>query len=446
MSFLSKLNPVNWLAQKAALQVATQLGNNQLFRMMYRFVGQDLPIWTDYNAEGFIRQGYALNDDVFSIVNYISTKVAALPWRLYDMQSDGSMKEIKNHPILNLLQRPNPLQSGTHLIKLNVAYKLVTGDSFFYAPRIENGNNAGKTKELYVMPSHLTDIVFGTPSDPIKGYQLRGYYAPDSLIRPEDVLHRKEINLLPDGAADLRGMSRLHAGAKMVLNSTEGRDANARSLKNQGPPGIITGADNENALTIDQTDHMENKLVERHMGHNSFIPIITSANLKWQAMGYPAVDLQIIESMDWSFDKLCNLYMLPSKVLNSKEASTFSNQAEAQKAAYNDAILPEAYDLRDGFNNWLCPMWSPTLWLDVDTSGISVLQEDKSTLYQSLAVAYWIPVTDKQRQSGITEDPALKGIYCDMNGNALSFDPNAGNDAQVAAAADANAKNQVTDY
>lgn len=443
-SFLTKLNPINWLAQKAALQLYQTIGGNALLRALYQYVGKDLPVWMDSNPYAYIEKGFCTNDDVYSIVNYISSKVAALPWKLYRMNGDGTMTEIKNHAILNLLERPNPYQTGKEFRKLEVAYKLVTGNTFQFAPRLENGTNAGKTKELWVMPAHLTQILFGTSDQPVGGYLVNGYWK--EKLRPEDVLHRREINLMVQGASDLMGMSRLRAGSMMVGNSTEGRIANARSLKNQGPPGIITGADSENALTNEQTDAIENKYLERHSGHNSIVPIITSANLKWQAMGYPAVDLEIIESMDWSFDKLCNLYCLPSKVLNSKEASTFSNQNEAQKAAWEDAILPEAYDLRDKYNSWLCPMWGDDLWLDVDISGIGPLQEDKKELAGWLATAYWIPVVDKQRLMGITEDPKLKGVYCDMQGNALSFDPDAGSDAQVEDAAGKNAKEEVKDY
>lgn len=229
-------------------------------------------------------------------------------------------------------------------------------------------------------------------------------------------------------------------------NAYVGRESTGRSIKNQGPPGLITGNSTENTLTQEQANDLKTRFMQEHTGNNSVVPVITSANLKWQAMGYPAVDLELVDLMDWSFDKLCNLYMLPSKVLNSKEASTFSNQNEATKAAYENAILPEAYELRDAWNNWLVPAWGETLWLDVDISGIGPLQEDKKELTDWLSRAYWITIADKQRLMGFTEDAKLKGVYADMNGQILSFEEEPPLDVQVDAAVRANGKAHVTDY
>jgi HK97 family phage portal protein len=422
MNLLPKLsNPFRWLSQKAAT-TAVSIQQNQLFTALYKFLGQNMPIWMGDNPESYIKNAYARNDDVFSVINYIVTTAGRVPWKLYKVKADGTMTEIKKHKLLNLIERPNPWQGQSEFIAAELGYKLVTGNTYQYAPKLESGNNAGQTTELYVMPAHLTEIVFGNRYKPYKAFKLIHDYEND--IPAANVLHRKEWNPLVESGSDLYGMSRLRAGSRIITQSNDGRTAQTKAFQNQGALGILSqeGSDGV-ALNTEQASEIEQKYKEKFGGPENYGKIIiTSVNLKWQKMGLSPVDLDILETQKWSFHKLCNLYKFPSQILNDKEASTYNNMREAKKAAYEDCILPELYALRDEWNRWLVPAYGEDLYLDIDTSGISVLQDDKKEQVEWLRNCFWMKGIDKQRAMGIEEDPIMDA-YFDPNGVPLMFDP-----------------------
>jgi len=76
------------------------------------------------------------------------------------------------------LEQPNPNQTWADIFGLYKTYMKITGNCYIYLMSPENGMNAGIPIQVYVLPSHLIEIVLKkdasmlTVESPIDHYVL----------------------------------------------------------------------------------------------------------------------------------------------------------------------------------------------------------------------------------------------------------------------------------
>jgi HK97 family phage portal protein len=391
---------------------ATQLANqNALNAALYEYYSKGQVVFPTYDAERSSK-AYAQSDDLYSIVNYIITTAGQVPWKVMVRQSDGTSKP-ENGALQYLIDNPNPNQGRAQLVTAALGYKLLTGNTYLWAPRLDAGSNKGKTKELHTLPANLVKIKFGTPDQPISGYKLKySNYEKDDLL-PDDVMHSKYFNPDIDTYGDMYGLSPLRAAARKMGISEEGALSLGTSFKNGGPEGIISRDGEE--FTEVQSRNLVDRFAKMFSGSRNRGKIaMTGAQIKWTPLGLSPVDLKILETQHWTFEGLRNVYRFPDNLLSSgAKGATFNNKLEAKKQLYTECVIPELQAFLDDFNRWL-PMaydTSGNTYVELDLSGIDVLQEDKKAKAEYLATAWFIPVDRKQEMMGEAVDEKWKGVY-----------------------------------
>src|SRR5262249_10838464 len=90
-------------------------------------VGQ--PRWTPRKYESLAEEGFRKNVIAYRCVMQIATSCAAVPWLLYDDENN----EIDQHPLLDLLRHPNPLQDGVSFLESVYAYLEIAGNAYIEA-------------------------------------------------------------------------------------------------------------------------------------------------------------------------------------------------------------------------------------------------------------------------------------------------------------------------
>ncbi|MFN9111911.1 MAG: phage portal protein, partial [Bacteroidota bacterium] len=122
------------------------VGNRQLNKdigssfMVYHPLGQ--AIATPKRYEDLCHEGYRQNVIVFRCIHLIARSAASVPWRLL---CNG--QQLQDHPLLDLMHRPNPRQGGAAFIESLFAYWLLSGNS--YIERVEDAK--GMPRELYAL-------------------------------------------------------------------------------------------------------------------------------------------------------------------------------------------------------------------------------------------------------------------------------------------------------
>ena len=90
------------------------------------------PVWTPRTYAALARAGYMKNPVAYRSVRMVAEAAASVPWLLYD-----GAAELDDHPLLALLARPNPHQSGAAFLEALYGHLMVSGNAYAEAVAID---------------------------------------------------------------------------------------------------------------------------------------------------------------------------------------------------------------------------------------------------------------------------------------------------------------------
>ena len=247
----------------------------------------------DTDAETYIEEGYNINPLVYSIINQMSVKSANVPFYIKEVEDEQAkmkldmlynstkgdlsiQQHIKYSKLLSKafskedkpfpLERPNVSQTWTEFIALYKTFLKTTGNVYIYTLSPEEGVNAGTPLQVYLLPSHLMQIVVKDNvsmigiEDPVRAYLLtygRGFIE----FKNEDVIHIKYSNPnYGETGEHLYGLSPLQAALKNIQSSNQALDLNIKTLKSGGAFGLIHAKNTP--LTEVQAKSIKDRLLE----------------------------------------------------------------------------------------------------------------------------------------------------------------------------------------
>ena len=383
--------------------------------------------WQGADQRSFVDDGYVANDIVYSIIKLITDKAKIAPFHVYKVvdekaakkykslaaQKDINLKELEtlhkkayelytgDQRLNDLLKYPNEEDCWSDLVEQWCGFKLITGNSFIYGKLIEAGNNQGKPFELFALPSQFMAIIANINVFPPTraGYQL--YYGQMWSFDTKEILHDKYFN--PQWGVtggQLYGQSPLRAAAKNLTRSNEAKTAAVASFQNGGPAGVLFMNDERFDPTSGQAQAQALKTaVSQKGGSANFNSIAVSGyKVDWKQIGLSPVELNIIESEKWDLKALCNIYGVPSQLLNDSDSKTYNNQREGEKALTLRCAIPLLNALTENLNRKLHTDWGykgTNLYVDYDLSVYGELEANKSEQTDWLDKAWWISPKQK---------------------------------------------------
>lgn len=378
--------------------------------LMRRFTAMFIPD----NPKSYIDEGFKKNGDLYSVINYIVEKAAVVPFKLKRRTKDG-FEYVDSHPLLELLKKPNKQQGGQELLSQFYGFKLTTGNSYLYAPRLEHGLNKGQTLLLRVLPAPIVEIVKGDFTTPVKGYKLLTDIGSEQSFAEDDVMHSKYWSPESDAHTSMYGMSPIKASLMTLTKSNENYKAAVETYQNAGIRGIIS-SDGREGWTVEQAEKLERKWNRKYFSGKTKGKIaMTGGAVKWQNIGLSPLDMNLVNDKFASLRDFCNIYKVSSALFNDPTNKTYNNMEAARKAAYTDAIMPLVNDFVSEMNRWLVSSYGDDLVLEADYSSIPELQKDMKDLSTWLKEAFWIKGKDKQRLMGVAEDDAMDLYFIPAN-------------------------------
>jgi len=299
-------------------------------------IKQGFPVYDYYNQELNVLR-YATLDDIYSIVRLIMKTAAMIPLEPYritnknakaeydylvksaDYSTKGMIKLRKvksaamdelpeNDPLSLLLDNPNPLYSKTEFLEGCYNYRLITGNTYIYTPKLEFGPNAGKPMEMWLMPTQFTNpVITQTFPKSITKYQLRLFGIID--IPLEEILHLRyfnpQFNVLGN---ELIGLSPLQALSRVAQRSQSENDYQVAGFQNGGASGILSveGVEDTNGATFGK---MKKDFYQEGSGTiNARKVLFMGQPATFTQMGLSPVDMEVIESQKITFKRICNAY------------------------------------------------------------------------------------------------------------------------------------------
>ncbi len=372
----------NWL--KKASKTARALG-------VYMPLGLGAGLRNNY--ESFAREGYAQNSVVHACIREIAEASAGVPWSLYRALPGGERAEVLEHPLIDLLRKPNPLQGRFEFIESLVAYLYLSGNAYIESVfGNHSAQHAGVPRELFVLrPDRIT--VLPDPINLVGGYEYRAG-GQSIKFSPDQILHQKLFNPLDDWY----GLSPVQVAALAVDKMNTGDQWNTALLKNAAvPSGALVAKQH---LADDQFKRLREEMQNHYQGAlNAHKPLLLEGDLDWKEIGISPREMDWIEGVKQSGMQIAQIYNVPPELIGLQQA-TFQNRKEARKALYSEVVLPALKRLRDALNNWLTPRFGEDLALDLDVDGIEALSEDRESLWNRANRSAFLTLNEKRALVG----------------------------------------------
>jgi HK97 family phage portal protein len=131
---------------------------------------------------------------------------------------------------------------------------------------------------------------------------------------------------------------------------------------------------------------------------------VSGYKVDWKQIGLSPVELNIIESEKWDMKALCNIYGVPSQLLNDADNKTYNNQLEGEKALTLRCAIPLLDALTENLNRKLHTDWgyrNSGLYVGYDMKVYQELEANKTEQVAWLNTAWWIAPAQKNEIMGI---------------------------------------------
>lgn len=391
----------------------------------------------DNDLKRYIDYGYNINPDVYSVVNQISNKFTSIPYVIRPIEDEKANKKLQrlntatkyNYTIAQEvkayelkeqafgdedlmpmpLDKPNPQQSWTEFFTLSETFLNTTGNVYWYMVKPEMGLNTGVPTAIYILPSHLIEIVlkdeanFLDTSSPIDHYSLiEGNQYTD--FKESSVIHIKypNPNYNQDGS-HLYGQSPLRAGCKNVEMTNKGLDLSNNTLKNGGAFGFIHAKDSQTPLSNEQAVSVKSRLTEMNNNPEDLGRIgAISQSIGFTRISLTTDELKPFEYFKYNLKQVCNVLGWDDKLLNGDDGAKYDNMAIAERRVVMGKIVPDINLYEQAINTHFLPLFKDYKNTKIDflVKELPEMQQDMKTLVE------WI---DKVVSIGlISRNKALK--------------------------------------
>jgi len=375
----------------------------------YASLGQ--PVWSQRRFDQFAEEGYRKNVIAFRCVTEVARAVGGVPWALFSRPrpaadtptlraaGDGGWREqeVSDHPLLDLLARPNPLQAGPALIEAAVAHLLVAGNAY-----VEAVAPKGRPPvELYVLRPDRMRIVPGATGLPAAyRYTVDGRtrdFAVDQVSGRSAILHLKAFHPLDDWY----GMAAVEPAAYAIDQHNQAGAWNQALLQNGARPSGALVVQGEGRLTDEQVERLKLDLAEQFTGaRGAGRPLLLEGGLAWQEMALSPRDMDFVATKHTAARDIALAFGVPPQMLGIPGDNTYANLREARLAFWEQTVIPLAGMLAAELNAWLAPRFGEGLRLEPDLDQVSALALGRERLWAKVQRADFLTLNEKRAACG----------------------------------------------
>jgi HK97 family phage portal protein len=347
-------------------------------------VGQ--PQWTSCNYTDLARVGFAGNAIGYRCVRMIAEAASSIPLLLY--KDDV---ELSSHPLLSVMKRPNPAQSGRDLFENIISYLLVAGNSYVEVSKID-----GVPRELVTLRPDRVKVICGSNGWP-ETYEY-SVYGESIRLNAENILHIKLFNPLND----YYGQAPLEAAQRSIDTHNSASAWNKAMLDNAArPSGALVFAASEGRLTTEQFERIKSELESTYQGAgNAGRPMVLEGGLDWKEMGYSPKDMEFSETKNASAREIALAFGVPPMLLGIPGDNTFANYAEANRTFWRQTVVPLMGRVTDALTNFLDPQSQENLRLTFDLDQVEALAPDRDALWTRVNAASFLSNDEKRAAVG----------------------------------------------
>lgn len=297
-------------------------------------------------------------------------------------KADGSYEEQLQHPLLALIQKPNPHYGDIALWAGTVLSYCIAGNAYWLIVR----NASNRPAELWYVPHWLL-----TPEYPADGSEYISYYtyrpgggAAPMRIEPEDVVHfRHGI----DPRNTRMGISPIDGAIREIFMDLESSNFVASLLRNMGVPGVVISPKNGAVASSEDVEATKAWFNQAFGGDRRGSTLVMGAPTDVSAYGFNPQQMNMGEARDIAEERICACLGIPAAVVGFgaglQSTKVGATMEELRKLAWHNGVLPVARALADELARSLLPevgkpgdqTGTELFW---DTDDVPAMQEDEA--------------------------------------------------------------------
>jgi HK97 family phage portal protein len=358
------------------------------------------PSWMNRDYKVFAEEGYIKNVIVNRCVTLIAQSAASVPWKLFKIHGETKV-EIKNHPLIDLLNRPNINQAGAEFFENLYAYKMISGNAYIQIIKLNNTASS----ELHLLRPDRVKVV---SKEGVIGYEYQTspkiFFPKNRLTGECDILHLKNFNPLDD----LYGLSQMDPASFSIDQHNEASKWNQAMLQNGArPSGALILKNDELRGGSHLSDQEFTRIKEQieiaySSPTNAGRPLLLEGGLEWKEMSLSPRDMDFLDAKNMAAREVALAFGVPPQLLGIAGDTTYNNLQEARLSLWEETIIPILDHMTDALNNWLIPMFGRDLKISYDIENISGLAERREKIWARLEKASFMTINEKRAMLGLS--------------------------------------------
>lgn len=313
---------------------------------------------------------------VYACVRAIAEGLAGLRFRLFQTAKDGTVEEIFEHELLDLLHSVNQFQTEYDLKYLTGSHLELTGSSYWLLDGVKN--EMSKPTAIFPLNPKYVKVLKAPLPQFISGYE----YTVDTTtktLKPYEVLHIKYPN--PDDIYEGRGT--VEAIYDWIMADYYSTMVNAKYFKNGAKLGHILKP--KTALQPSQIKSLRESFEALQSGaENSYRPFVLPCDIDVEKESDNPKDMDFANLQKVSQDKILAGFRVPKTVLGSAESETNRSTAETANYVFSKRTLwPKCELISQYLNEFLVPRYGDNLYLEFENP----VPEDKAAELEEMKAA-----------------------------------------------------------
>lgn len=364
-------------------------------------------MWTPRRYDELAEESYNKNVVAYRAIKEISDCVGSVPFLLYKGKGKDR-EELEDHPLLQLLERPNPMQSRTQFMQTVAGFLMIAGNS--YIERV--GPRSAAPRELWTKRPDRMKVVPGKRGIPVfyefsinQGQVVT--WPVNQLNGLSEILHIKTFNPINDWY----GLSAIEAAAYSIDQHNESGKWNMWRLQNDARPSgaLVVDPKSATGLSDEEYSRLKSQIDNEWAGpENAGRPLLLEGGLDWKEMGLNAQEMDWLEGRFSSAREVAAALGMPPQMLGIPGDNTHRNMEEARLWLWEQTVIPMLNFILAELNWWLTPLFGSDLELAFDLDEVPALITRRHVLWDKVSNSDFLTVDEKREAVGYEPLPEIK--------------------------------------
>lgn len=327
------------------------------------------------------------NSIVVATLLWIMRSFPGAPLMLKETKKDGTTEQHHLHPMLNLIENPNPYYSGILLWMATLLSYNSDGNAYWVKLRTR-----GRIPVQVLYIPHFMIEPVGDENNYLTHYEYRPGGSKVVRLEREDVVHFR-FGIDPENIR--KGIAPLRSVLREVMTDDEAANYTMSILFNMGLPGLVlTPKGGSDLPTPDELKATKDFLMQNFTGDHRGEPLVGGVPMDVTVFGYAPEQMNLGAIRNIPEERITAVLGVPAAVVGLgtglQQTTVGATLEQLEQQAYRNNLIPTQRLFAADLKTQLLVDFEDSIdgfALEWDLSNIQVMQEDQTAIMERAARA-----------------------------------------------------------